>query len=97
MFPEHIDVNQAKVFGRAHGKKKRVATPAGQTEAPLTAANPNADEVERPLAAYVALMAARERAIRVSSPVAHGALAVSAAATAPGLAALGRFSKNGSG
>ena len=40
---------------------------------------------------------ARERAIRVSSPVARGALAVSAAATAAGLAALGRFSKNGSG
>jgi NAD(P)-dependent dehydrogenase (short-subunit alcohol dehydrogenase family) len=40
---------------------------------------------------------ARERAIRVSSPLARGALAVSAAATAAGLAALGRFSKNGSG
>jgi NAD(P)-dependent dehydrogenase (short-subunit alcohol dehydrogenase family) len=40
---------------------------------------------------------ARGHAIRVTSPLARGALAVSAAATAAGLAALGRFSKNGSG
>ena len=39
----------------------------------------------------------RERAVRVPAPVARGALAVTAVAAAAGLAALGRFSRNGSG
>ena len=38
-----------------------------------------------------------EQAVRLPASVARGALALSAVAAAAGLAALGRFSKNGSG